>query len=308
MHVYNIYAYSFIYVCMWCFFTPFGDPSAASIWRRRGAIHLHHRLQFIPNIYLYNIYLFIYVFYVCIRLLSFFLFVAPLGNPGAASVWCWGEALHVYNRRGAENHPGGWTWWAVAGIPAEHRTDNPTVSWIYANICVYSNANMCIIWLIKDFKHSPGGWLRWAVAGLPAQYRVDHPTVRNIWCYMLLCVKRSTGHTHTHRQRTTPPISTHTHAHDKDDTPNPQTNTPHKHLTTLEAGATTVRATTHAWVGGIQQCVLCWLRIINILRWQGYQLKIVRIIPQWGKYRIVYCIMCVVQQCVHIHCMLYVCM
>jgi len=33
-------------------------------------------------------------------------------------------------------------------------------------------------------------------------------------------------------------------------TPNPQTNTPHKRLTTLEGGATTVRATSHARVGG----------------------------------------------------------
>jgi len=59
---------------------------------------------------------------------------------------------------------------------------------------------------------------------------------------------RSTGHTHTHRQRTTPPTPTHTH--DKNNTPNLQTNTPHKHLTTLEGGATTVRATSHARVGG----------------------------------------------------------
>jgi len=50
-------------------------------------------------------------------------------------------------------------------------------------------------------------------------------------------VKRSTGHTHTHRQRTTPP----THTHDKNNTSNPQTNTSHKHLTTLEGGAATVR-------------------------------------------------------------------
>jgi len=52
-------------------------------------------------------------------------------------------------------------------------------------------------------------------------------------------VNRSTGHTHTHthRQRTTPP--TPTHAHDKSNNLNPQTNTSHKHLTTLEGGATT---------------------------------------------------------------------
>jgi len=39
-------------------------------------------------------------------------------------------------------------------------------------------------------------------------------------------VKKSTGHTHTHRQRTAPPTTTHTRT--------PQTNTSHKHLTTLE--------------------------------------------------------------------------
>jgi len=36
-----------------------------------------------------------------------------------------------------------------------------------------------------------------------------------------------------------------THAYDKNNTPDPRTNTPHKHLTTLEGGATTVRATSH---------------------------------------------------------------
>jgi len=67
-----------------------------------------------------------------------------------------------------------------------------------------------------------------------------------------LSQQRSTGHTHTHtythRQRTTPPTQTHTP--DKNNTPNPQTNTSHKQLTTLEGGATTVRATSHARVGG----------------------------------------------------------
>ena len=51
-------------------------------------------------------------------------------------------------------------------------------------------------------------------------------------------VKRSTGHTHTDRE-TTPDTDTHTH--DTNNTLNPKTNTPHKYLTTLEGGATTVR-------------------------------------------------------------------
>ena len=61
-------------------------------------------------------------------------------------------------------------------------------------------------------------------------------------------VNRSKGHTHTHTpaENNTPD----THTHDKNNTPNPQTNTPHKHFTTLEGGATTVRATSHARVGG----------------------------------------------------------
>ena len=58
-------------------------------------------------------------------------------------------------------------------------------------------------------------------------------------------VKRLTGHTHSPTENNTP----NTHTHDKNNTPNPQTNTPHKHLT-LEGGATTVRATSHARVGG----------------------------------------------------------
>jgi len=55
---------------------------------------------------------------------------------------------------------------------------------------------------------------------------------------------RQVTHTHTptgNNTNNTP--DTDTHAHDKNNTPNPQTNTSHKHLTTLEGGATTVRAT-----------------------------------------------------------------
>jgi len=55
-------------------------------------------------------------------------------------------------------------------------------------------------------------------------------------------VNRSSGHTHKHTDREQHPL----HTHDNNNTPTPQTNTPHKHLTTLEGGATTVRATTHA--------------------------------------------------------------
>ena len=56
-------------------------------------------------------------------------------------------------------------------------------------------------------------------------------------------INRSHTHTHTPTENNTP--DTDTHAHDKNNTPNPQTNTYHKHLTTLEGGATTVRATSH---------------------------------------------------------------
>jgi len=40
---------------------------------------------------------------------------------------------------------------------------------------------------------------------------------------------------HTHTENNTPD----THTHDKNNTPHPPKNTPHKHLTTLEGGATT---------------------------------------------------------------------
>jgi len=61
-------------------------------------------------------------------------------------------------------------------------------------------------------------------------------------------VKQSTGHTHTgHTDReNTPDTGTHTRTTRKQK----PTNTSHKHLTTLEGGATTVRATSHARVGG----------------------------------------------------------
>jgi len=56
-------------------------------------------------------------------------------------------------------------------------------------------------------------------------------------------------HTHTHRQRTTPPTPTPTHT--TRTTPQTHKRTPPtKHLSTLEGGATTVCATSHARVGG----------------------------------------------------------
>jgi len=61
-------------------------------------------------------------------------------------------------------------------------------------------------------------------------------------------LKRSTGPTPTHTDRKQHPR--HTHTHDKNNPPNPPMNTPHKHLITLEGGTTTVRATSHARVGG----------------------------------------------------------
>ena len=56
------------------------------------------------------------------------------------------------------------------------------------------------------------------------------------------------SHTHTPTENNTPDTDTHTH--DTNNTPNPQTKTSHKHLTTLEGGAMTVRATSHARAGG----------------------------------------------------------
>jgi len=66
--------------------------------------------------------------------------------------------------------------------------------------------------------------------------------------YLASFVKRSTGHTHTGHtdKENTPDTGTHTRTTRK----KTQTNTSHKHLTTLEGGATTVRATSHARVGG----------------------------------------------------------
>jgi len=60
--------------------------------------------------------------------------------------------------------------------------------------------------------------------------------------------QKSTGHTHTHTptENNTPD----THTRDKSNSPNPQTDTPNKHLTTLDGGATAVRATSHVRVGG----------------------------------------------------------
>jgi len=55
--------------------------------------------------------------------------------------------------------------------------------------------------------------------------------------------KRNRSHTHTPTGNNTPDTDTHT---TKTTPQTPKTNTSHKHLTTLEGGATTVRATSHA--------------------------------------------------------------
>jgi len=62
MHLYNMYAYSFIYVCLWLFFRPLGDKGAASIWRWGKTLHVDDRSQFISNMHPYNIYIYIYSF------------------------------------------------------------------------------------------------------------------------------------------------------------------------------------------------------------------------------------------------------
>ena len=54
---------------------------------------------------------------------------------------------------------------------------------------------------------------------------------------------------YTPTENNTPDTDTHTHT----TRTTPQTNTSHTHLTTLEGGATTVRATSHAWVGGLAE-------------------------------------------------------
>jgi len=54
--------------------------------------------------------------------------------------------------------------------------------------------------------------------------------------------EKQVTHTHTPTDNTS---DTDTHAHDKNNTPNPKTNTSHKHATTLEGGATTVRHLPH---------------------------------------------------------------
>jgi len=64
----------------------------------------------------------------------------------------------------------------------------------------------------------------------------------------LSCKQINRSHTHTPTENNTP--ETETHAYDKYNTPNPQTNTSHKHFAKLEGGATTVRASSHARVGG----------------------------------------------------------
>jgi len=79
------------------------------------------------------------------------------------------------------------------------------------------------------------GVLSWTRDGLGAS--LSHTRVS--------CKKINRSHTHTSTDNNTPDT-----AHDKNNTPNPQTNTSHKHSTTLGGGATTVRATTHARVGG----------------------------------------------------------
>ena len=77
-------------------------------------------------------------------------------------------------------------------------------------------------------------------------------------------VKRSTGHTHTGHTdgENTPDTGTHTRTTRR----NPQRNTSHKHLTTLEGGATTVRATSHARLGGRAEVSMRGRSSLTLLR------------------------------------------
>jgi len=75
----------------------------------------------------------------------------------------------------------------------------------------------------------------------PARRPLDGRGAPGVPLALQPCVNRATGHTHTDREQH--PRHRHRHTHEKSNTPNSQTNTSHKQLTTLEGGATTVRAT-----------------------------------------------------------------
>jgi len=61
-----------------------------------------------------------------------------------------------------------------------------------------------------------------------------------LYVYVSLYRCKKINRSHTHSDREQHPRHRHTHTHDKNNSPNLQTNTSHKHLTTLEGGATTV--------------------------------------------------------------------
>jgi len=112
-----------------------------------------------------------------------------------------------------------------------------------------------------------------------------------------VCKKINRSHTHTPTENITP--DTDTHAHDKNNTPNPQTNTSHTHLTTLEGGATTVRATSHARVGGRAEvsvaapcrrqsgdfCIIIRVRIRILLDYSHTLLKPIRAYSPLGHHQ-----------------------
>ena len=68
---------------------------------------------------------------------------------------------------------------------------------------------------------------------------------------MFCCREKHQQVTHTHAPTENNTPDTDTHAHDKNNIPNPQTNTSHKHLTKLEGGVITARATSHALVSAV---------------------------------------------------------
>ena len=132
---------------------------------------------------------------------------------------------------------------------------------IFINLLIYITQPLLVC--IPRRKPRPSARLQWKMASARSWLNFTHsrtqPLVfRKRGFTRILRVRRETGHTHKHTTRTTQHLRrqekqvTHTttrqEQHHKQTTT--QTNPPTPHSTTLKGGATTVRTTTHARVGG----------------------------------------------------------
>ena len=140
--------------------------------------------------------------------------------------------------------------------PPPHPSRAPLRAVSTVSVCVCVCVCVCVVGVRRSFLGVPqvprAGSLRALLRFLCPAARPFLAPLRagsGSVCVYLVGVKGSTGHTHTHTHTPTENNTLDTHT-TRTRPQTPKRTPPHKHLTTLDGGATTVRATSHVRVGG----------------------------------------------------------